>query len=582
MSLPDWGTVCSGEVGPGSWGFLSETSIITATRDPNDRRARTLVSFPIDGGSPKTLGTVWSFRAFDLDPERGRLVFARGKSLILSDLQDLQGGSERVLGSHGEDIDFALIARATGDRVVTSDESGTIHVWSAAGALERTFTFPGEWRAVTLGRWGRRFALSTALGPVYVWDLEGPPGALPSRFTPRPDVEPAGDVVLDPEGRWAVVMRQPAMGFWPLAWPRYRVIRNEWEPPFSAVFTPDGTRLVLRGMRQLVVVPLAPGTESPSAIQAGGSGFYAEVHPSGRSLATLVSHSVVTVPLDGCELGDPLEVVPSSGARRATAAFDPTGRLLATATVQVVDSPEPILLQVLDLETGARTDLPVAPAVDGDTTDDLDLGVVNLRFAADGTLYTAGPSGVRRWNLAAGTSELLHPCDRWCWIFLDDDGRVGLVATHDQPWESASELFTIDLESRATSTITSHGDRFRPFAVALDPDGRAIITGGPDGVVRVGPIDGGEPHLLLGHPDPVTAVAVSPDGRWIASVSGSEIRLWAMPDVSRPPLHTLPRAELLAKLDSITNVRAVRDPESATGWKVEVGPFPGWAEVPTW
>ena len=77
-------------------------------------------------------------------------------------------------------------------------------------------------------------------------------------------------------------------------------------------------------------------------------------------------------------------------------------------------------------------------------------------------------------------------------------------------------------------------------------------------------------------------MAVSPDGRWIASVSGSEIRLWAMPDVSRPPLHTLPRAELLAKLDSITNVRAVRDPESATGWKVEVGPFPGWAEVPTW
>ena len=80
----------------------------------------------------------------------------------------------------------------------------------------------------------------------------------------------------------------------------------------------------------------------------------------------------------------------------------------------------------------------------------------------------------------------------------------------------------------------------------------------------------------------MTAVAVSPDGRWIASVGGSEIRLWAMPDVSRPPLHTLRHDELLAKLDALTNLRAVRDPESATGWTLETGPFPGWAEVPEW
>jgi len=26
----------------------------------------------------------------------------------------------------------------------------------------------------------------------------------------------------------------------------------------------------------------------------------------------------------------------------------------------------------------------------------------------------------------------------------------------------------------------------------------------------------------------------------------------------------------------------VRDPAAGTGWKIEVGPFPGWAEVPEW
>jgi len=55
-----------------------------------------------------------------------------------------------------------------------------------------------------------------------------------------------------------------------------------------------------------------------------------------------------------------------------------------------------------------------------------------------------------------------------------------------------------------------------------------------------------------------------------------------MPDLSKPPLHTLPRHELIAKLETLTNLRVVRDEESASGWKLTVGPFPGWETVPTW
>ena len=89
---------------------------------------------------------------------------------------------------------------------------------------------------------------------------------------------------------------------------------------------------------------------------------------------------------------------------------------------------------------------------------------------------------------------------------------------------------------------------------ALDTNGTTLVSGDWNGVVRAGPLTGEEPHLLFDNTGRVSAVAVSPDGRWIASVSnGGTIRLWPMPDLSKPPLHTLPHDQLVAKLKSLTN-----------------------------
>ena len=108
------------------------------------------------------------------------------------------------------------------------------------------------------------------------------------------------------------------------------------------------------------------------------------------------------------------------------------------------------------------------------------------------------------------------------------------------------------------------------------------VTCDTNGVIRVGPVTGEEPHLLFGH-DGEAVLAIDPLGRWIAS-GGQDltIRLWPMPDLSKPPLHTLPREELIAKLKTLTNLRVVRDEESPTGWKLTHDPFPGWETVPTW
>jgi WD40 repeat protein len=109
------------------------------------------------------------------------------------------------------------------------------------------------------------------------------------------------------------------------------------------------------------------------------------------------------------------------------------------------------------------------------------------------------------------------------------------------------------------------------------------VAGEPNGTLRVGRVDGGEPYLLAGHRGTIDTLRITPDLEWVASTGEDRtIRVWPMPDFDRVPLHTLPYDELIAKLQSLTNLRAVRDQASSTGWSIEVGPFPGWAEVPEW
>jgi WD40 repeat protein len=255
----------------------------------------------------------------------------------------------------------------------------------------------------------------------------------------------------------------------------------------------------------------------------------------------------------------------------------------------------PKLLRVWNLETGERRDftLPVpqpASPVSGSPSSGptgYEGGIRSLAFVDEETLVTAGHGGLRRWNIETASQELLvasEPGNTMA-MALSADGRTALtfevsLGAYGEAG-SCGRVAIHDLAAWTARPLQGYGQC--GVSLALDPSGTVAATADREGGVRVGRVSGGEPHLLLGHDRWVRGVAISADLRWVATLGEDKtLRLWPMPDLSKPPLHTLPLDALLAKLKSLTNLRVVRDPASSTGWRAEIGPFPGWKEVPTW
>ena len=134
--------------------------------------------------------------------------------------------------------------------------------------------------------------------------------------------------------------------------------------------------------------------------------------------------------------------------------------------------------------------------------------------------------------------------------------------------------------TRGASALTSHGSQVTLMAWYLS--GQACRDREPRWDCAGGPATGEQPHLLIGHTGPIWGVRVDATGRLIASASeDGTVRIWPMPDGQ--PLHTWPRAALLEKLRSLTNVRVVPDASTATGYRETFLPFPGWDREPaTW
>jgi serine/threonine protein kinase len=63
-----------------------------------------------------------------------------------------------------------------------------------------------------------------------------------------------------------------------------------------------------------------------------------------------------------------------------------------------------------------------------------------------------------------------------------------------------------------------------------------------------------------------------PGGEWLATSNLRTVTFWP----TRQP------RSYLRVLHELTNLRVVDDAQSSSGYRLEVGPFPGWQTSPTW
>ena len=393
-----------------------------------------------------------------------------------------------------------------------------------------------------------------------MWDLKGPPDA-EAMVLGRGPVTTIG-TQFEPTGRWLAAEDLNGVTFWPATgrWPW--VIRASSGFSRDVAFDPNGKWIAAStGRGGIEIWPSTVNGFPRRRIDADVSQL--AVSPDGKFLATGTrSGNVLVVPIAGSGVR---ELRGFQGFVDAVA-FDATGRRIAADGP--MDGGRRHVVGVFDLQTG---DVKIFDPGDGKD-------IVSVAFLPDGNLLISSFGGLRRLDVRTGSFELLLPQPGAA--FLGPDGRHLLLLRSANIQEPIGTASVYDLRERRGWPLSSHGDQVT--LMAWDPSGQRVVTGSRDGIVRVGPVTGEEPHLLIGHQGPIWGVRVDPTGRFVGSTSvDGTVRIWPMP--AGRPLHTWSREALLVKLRSLTNMRVVPDASAASGYRTTFLPFQGWGrEPPTW
>jgi WD40 repeat protein len=536
--------------------------------------------WPLAGGPSELVGEVpGSYNNIAVvDLSRRLLVAGIGSDLYLHDLDRLGQEPGRVVARHpGAFGWFGVALHPTEQRLAACDSSRTLRVWSLEGdgTEPRRELELANWPWGTTfspdGRWLAQGTEQRSLGAM--WDMQGPAFNEPLYLGGRSRASSQA-MAFSPDGRWVAgtntnsEYRRNGVTIWPVDDRYPRVLRladgvlpSEWR---DNLFHPDGSRLFTvatgkDGRDTLLSYPLSGGAGvAPTVVFRDQDLSAYTVDPMGRFLIVVSASGARKLPLSG----GPATMLEGLG-RVEFLSLDPTGRHLASGSHDAV--------LVLDLESGERHE--IEPPGEGAVRRH------SWRFDSVGRLLVTRGGVVSRWDPTTRASEVVVGEGVYLAAPFPDGDR--LVLWSDEG-DGQAVVSVLDLGSGSRTEVP----RAHQSVIGghPDPTGSVWVSTHAEGEIRVGSLTDEEPHLLLSHETVITFAHVSPDGRWILTRGDNSLRLWPMPDVTKPPLHTLPYDDLMARLRALTNVRAIPDPESPNGYSLDPDftAYRGWAEVPEW
>jgi DNA-binding winged helix-turn-helix (wHTH) protein/WD40 repeat protein len=526
--------------------------------------------WPPAGEAPELVGSVDApmMTLAWMDPVRRLVAIGEGNELLLFRLDGFGRESPTIVGRHPEPFVFrsAFAFHPTKDSVAACDGGGNLMLWPLDGdgtRSERRIEAPLDPMSITFNSDGRLLACASRNG-FRLWDFEGPVGAPPLVFG-----NAGRHIAFTPDDRWlATAGWGYTLALWPLTSPYVRFLHGHETGAPNLTFSADGSRLYSQGGSDGRVLSWdldgGAGLEPTVVFETSRQwGWGLEVDRRERFVIASYPGGIWKVPLDG---GEPqlLEDFPRQGFR-----LSPSGQRLA---VRLNRKRGPVLY-ALDLETG-ESQMYNFPG-EGD--------LASWSYESDEQLLVVQGGVLYRWIPETGSEQVLIAKGVDTFARGPDyvDGFARGPVDRQLLCRVNGSIIDLDLESGTQTPLDLPDGNSR---LGSGPAGPIVLTRADNGETFVAPLGSEKPHLLLGK-ELAQPVISSPDGRWIASSAfDGTIRLWPMPDFSKPPLHTLPHDELMATLESLTNLRVVPDDVDSTGYRVEadMDAYRGWQTPPEW
>lgn len=452
----------------------------------------------------------------------------------------------RTIAAHDRKINFLDFA-PNGQIFASASDDKTIKLWNLQGERLRTFSGHQKWvYALSFSPDSQSLVSASGDGKAILWDVAS--GEKKREFEVHTDgvtsvdFSPNGNLIAT--GSWDKTVR-----LWKLESTSLPRLRAHEQRVYGVGFSPDGQTIATGSSDRSVKIWNRQG-ELLQSWQAHASGLYdvsfapngdmlaSASHdctvklwdPSGTAIATLTDPSLA----DKKDLPGNCAPNPSHADRTYQAAFDPQGKLVATAsrdgTVKIW-SLSGQLLHTLAAHQGR---------------------VNSVAFSANGQLLaSAGDDRQillwrRNGELVGTVTTSKDPFGHQSYITdiaFSPDGKRLVSAG----WDNTVKLWRLPTNSRsATRSVSTAAtppktvrDRsllvdtlYRGYndsvnSVAFRPDGKAIASANWDGTIKLWSRDGSLLKALHGHESGVLDVSFSPDGQTLVSTSAdSTAILW--------------------------------------------------------